>query len=406
MRVCVGTIVHHPADARIMHRQIRALLEAGHEVTYIAPFTDCNMAPPQRIRAIDVPRATGRRGVRALRAARSALRRGARDADLLLVHDLSLLSVLPPGRSRPPVVWDVHDDPVAALEAADAAAPEPPRLVRHARHALARRARDRAAARFPLILADEALRARFPGDHPVVPDATYVPATPPPAPGERRVVYVGRLSAAHGAPELIELARRLAPHGVRLDLIGAADRPTRVLLRDAQRQGLLDWYGYLPNPHALRMVEGALAGLSLPRQPSGHRLAPPARVIEYMARGVPVVTTPLPAAASLVGRVDCGLIVPFGDVAAAARAVLRLRDDAERRAAMGARGYAEALHHHHWPDHSAAFVRHLERLAAAPAARTFRPWRIRITPDQDGPGAGPLAPRPRFPAAVTRRRPA
>ena len=56
MRVCVGTIVHHPADARIMHRQIRALLEAGHEVTYIAPFTDCNMAPPQRIQAIDVPR--------------------------------------------------------------------------------------------------------------------------------------------------------------------------------------------------------------------------------------------------------------------------------------------------------------------------------------------------------------
>ena len=37
MRVVVCTIVHHPADARIYHRQIRALLEAEHEVTYIAP---------------------------------------------------------------------------------------------------------------------------------------------------------------------------------------------------------------------------------------------------------------------------------------------------------------------------------------------------------------------------------
>ena len=37
MRVVVCTIVHHPADARIYHRQIRALLDAGHEVTYIAP---------------------------------------------------------------------------------------------------------------------------------------------------------------------------------------------------------------------------------------------------------------------------------------------------------------------------------------------------------------------------------
>ena len=37
MRVVVCTIVHHPADARIYLRQIRALLDAGHEVTYIAP---------------------------------------------------------------------------------------------------------------------------------------------------------------------------------------------------------------------------------------------------------------------------------------------------------------------------------------------------------------------------------
>ena len=38
MRVLICTVVHHPADARIYHRQIRALLEAGHQVTYIAPF--------------------------------------------------------------------------------------------------------------------------------------------------------------------------------------------------------------------------------------------------------------------------------------------------------------------------------------------------------------------------------
>jgi hypothetical protein len=37
VRVVVCTIVHHPADARIYHRQIRALLDAGHEVRYIAP---------------------------------------------------------------------------------------------------------------------------------------------------------------------------------------------------------------------------------------------------------------------------------------------------------------------------------------------------------------------------------
>ena len=37
MHVVVCTVVHHPADARIFYREIQALLDAGHDVTYIAP---------------------------------------------------------------------------------------------------------------------------------------------------------------------------------------------------------------------------------------------------------------------------------------------------------------------------------------------------------------------------------
>ena len=48
MRVVVCTVVHHPADARILHRQIRALLDAGHQVTYIAPFRACDVTSPGR----------------------------------------------------------------------------------------------------------------------------------------------------------------------------------------------------------------------------------------------------------------------------------------------------------------------------------------------------------------------
>ena len=68
MRVCVATVVHHPEDARIMHRQIRALLDAGHEVTYVAPFTHHNVTPIPRLTAVDVARGAG------LGRARQALR--------------------------------------------------------------------------------------------------------------------------------------------------------------------------------------------------------------------------------------------------------------------------------------------------------------------------------------------
>src|ERR1700733_12180800 len=40
MHVVVCTVVHHPADARIFYREITALLDAGHDVTYIAPHDE------------------------------------------------------------------------------------------------------------------------------------------------------------------------------------------------------------------------------------------------------------------------------------------------------------------------------------------------------------------------------
>lgn len=362
MRVCVGTIVHHPEDARIMHRQIRALLDAGHEITYVAPFTDCNVTPDPRIRAVDVPRALGRRRRRALKAARGALRRGAEGADLLIVHDIELLLRLP--RRRPVTVWDVHEDTAAVLETRT----DLPELLRRTLPALIRRVEARAEDRLHLVLAEESHRERFSGSHPVVPNTTYVPRRPPPPPGRNRVVYVGRLSRARGAAELVELARRLLPHGVRMDLVGAADAEIRPMLRDAQRQGLLDWYGYVPNRHALRMAEGAIAGLSLLHDVPPYRRSMPAKVVEYMSRGLPVVTTPLPAAASLVDRTGCGVVTPFGDVDAALHAVLALRDDPEGAAAMGTRGYEEALRHYDWPAHASEFVGLLEGWATASAA--------------------------------------
>ena len=58
-RVLVLTVVHDPEDARIRHRQIPALLDAGFEVAYAAPFSAFNRTPPEGVRGVDVPRAQG-----------------------------------------------------------------------------------------------------------------------------------------------------------------------------------------------------------------------------------------------------------------------------------------------------------------------------------------------------------
>jgi glycosyltransferase involved in cell wall biosynthesis len=364
MRVVVCTIVHHPQDARIYHRQIRALLDAGHEVIYLAPVNSTNPLNPEdtaaerttpHLQITSVPRASGRHRLGALLAARKQLTRYAATADLVLLHDPELLLALPRVK-RPATVWDVHEDTAAALSTK----PWLPRPLRPPT-ALAVHAAERIAERrLHLILAEQGYVPRFRKPHPVVPNTTYVPDTPVPPGADRRVVYVGHLSPDRGAAEMTELARLLRPHGIGVHLIGPADARARGLIEASA----VHWHGFVPNDEAMRLTDGALAGLSLLHDEPNFRHSLPTKVVEYMARGVPVVTTPLPAAADLARGHDCGFVVPFQSPQAAADAILTLDADSALRADMGKRGHAAALESLGWPADAKAFVAQLEEWAA------------------------------------------
>jgi len=410
VRVVVCTVVHHPADARIFYRQIRALLEAGHDVTYIAPHDQAehgtvrdqsqsqtpgldersaaasNSAPATASRPADpggsssrpapaparpedaadrgalttvtIPRAVGRRRLGALRAARAAMAARVAGAELLLVHDPELLLVLPPRRHRPPTVWDVHEDTAAALTTKSWL----PAVLRSIAAGGVHVAERQAERRLHLLLAERGYNDRFTRTHPVVPNTTNVPATAAPPSGPRRVVYVGWLSPDRGSAEMVELGRLLAPHGIAVELIGQADGAARAHIEAGG--DAVHWHGFVPNEEALRLVEGALAGLSLLQDEANFRHSMPTKVAEYMARGVPVVTTPLPLAVELVEAADGGFVVPFNDPRAAADAVLKLDADPGLRVKMGLRAHEYALANLAWAPYAAAFVAQLETWAA------------------------------------------
>lgn len=354
LRVLVVTIVHNPQDARIAHRELAALLAAGHQVTYAAAFTGWGVQPPPSVRAVDLPRAAGRRRLAAVRAARSLLRREGPVHDLVLLHDPELL-VAAAGLHGPVVVWDVHEDTAAAVTLK----PWLPEPLRRPTAAAVRGAERWAERRFRLLLAEDGYVERFADRHPVVPNSTPVPADVPP-PGSDRAVYVGHLTRARGALDLVQVGRALAGSGVRLELVGHADAEATRALRAAHDEGDLVWHGFLPNAEALRVVQGAVAGLSLLHDEPNYRHSRPTKVIEYMAHGVPVVTTPTPPARALVEGSGCGVVVPFEDPAAAAEAVRALAADPVRVADLARRGRETALSEHDWNRDAAAFVATLE----------------------------------------------
>ena len=352
-RALVVTVVHHPEDARIRHRQIAALLEAGWAVTYAAPFSGYAVPEPTGVpglATVDLPRSTGRRRLRALWAARTLLAARGQDHDVVLLHDPELV-VAAHRLPLSTVVWDVHEDTAAAVSLK----PWLPSSLARAAAGSVRRLERVAERHHQLLLAEDSYADRFQGRHLVVPNTTIVPESVPP-PDDPRVVYVGHLTAARGVHELITLGRLLDGH-LTVELIGSADAAARRAL-DAAGDAV-DWRGFLPYDDAMARVSGAWAGLSLLHDQPNYRHSRPTKVIEYLAHGVPVITTPLPLAARLVTEVGAGVVVPFNEpgsstARAAADAILGL--DPTQRLKMGWLGHRHATEHFDWTTKKHEFV--------------------------------------------------
>ncbi len=360
MRVLVCTVVHHTTDARVFRREIGALLEAGIDVTSIAPWPEDDRGGDAHHRHLPVPRAVGRRRLPAWRAARARIAAEAVDADLLLIHDPELLVVVPwreLRRLHVPVVWDVHEDLAAAL----AVKAYLPALVRRLLVPVVHAVEHMAERRATLLLAETAYAARFRRSHGVVLNLPPVAASLPAGRRLRQAVYVGSITRARGLDAMLAMAPTLAAQGIALRLIGeapsAADRE-----RIAATPGVR-WEGAMPNAEALREVAASMVGLALLDDLPNYRHSMPTKILEYMANGCAVVTTPLPLARDVVG--EDGVVLPsFEHVAdAAARAVIALCADDDGREAMVRRAFTRVQRDYNWSVAGADFVAQLRAVA-------------------------------------------
>lgn len=152
-------------------------------------------------------------------------------------------------------------------------------------------------------------------------------------------LYVGRLAPEKQLPVLLEAFARVAAESRTAHLVLAGDGPERnALTQKAVALGLdkrVSWVGACPPervPRWLR-VSDAFALLSALE-------GFPVALLEAMAAALPAVASDIPANRQLIEDTQTGLLVPPGDVPAAAEALLRLLKTPETSRHMGAQARA------------------------------------------------------------------
>lgn len=166
-------------------------------------------------------------------------------------------------------------------------------------------------------------------------EASPVPEGPP------SFLFVGRLLRDKGVFELVEAARLLRARGVQaaVRLLGFLDpNPASVQAADLERwqaEGVVEYLGETDD------VRPFLAACSIFVLPS-YREGTPRSSLEAMAVGRPVITTDVPGCRETVSHGDNGLLVAVKDPVALADAMERLAGDRAEQVRMGARGRALA----------------------------------------------------------------
>lgn len=236
-----------------------------------------------------------------------ALRRAARDADF--VHANWLAGAAVARFAGTPFVVTLHGSGTAGRFSDLGLAERSPGLVRRLLGPA------RAVICVSPLLAGAMRRVGIENVHEIpygveIPDETVSEEEPP------KVLFAGRLS-----PEK------------RIDVVAAAtDGLPRIIAGDGPLRDLLpDALGFVPQDKLFGLYEQAAVVLL-----TSEREGLPNVVLEAMARGKTVVSTPVGGIPAVIEDGETGLLVPIGDVEATRAAVERALGDTELRRRLGA----------------------------------------------------------------------
>lgn len=319
--VSVVTSGHDVADARL-HREVAALIARGIRVEVLGLGCPDDGPPGADVRTWPRTGSIRRASLAAQMAARSHGRvLLALDPDSALAANAAVLS------SGRVLVVDVHED-YARLLADRTWATAGLGLVGLGARGMVQAFMSVAKRAALTVVADDhvpPLTARKRLVLPNMPVRSMLPDPCDPGP-EPRALYVGDVRQSRGVFAMLE-ALRLAPDW-RLDIVGPVAPADQGRLDEElaspELAGRVTLHGRRPPTQSWAYARGAWCGLMLLSDTPAFIAAIPSKLDEYLACGLPVVSTDLPRQAAIIRDSVAGAVVPCGTDARVGGAVAEI----------------------------------------------------------------------------------
>jgi glycosyltransferase involved in cell wall biosynthesis len=185
--------------------------------------------------------------------------------------------------------------------------------------------RDHDLERLPDVVLNAPVESPADAEVTSIRDTVGVPADVP------LVVYGGGVNPARGLHTMVQALPALP--GVYFAIVSRGNSVTEELLKLAEQLGVGERVRLAPyvDPEFVpRYLESASVGISPLLRAPNHDIAITNKFCEYVAAGLPIVTSDTPAQAQLVQALDLGVVYRAGDVSDCARAIRSALADRDR----------------------------------------------------------------------------
>lgn len=354
-KICVMSSVHPPFDVRIFHKQCRSLVQAGYDVTLVVPHDKEEYIDGVRIKAVSKPR---NRKERFLKTGRAVYRKAlAVNADIYHIHDPELLfygQLLRLRRKK--VIYDMHENLPRDILTKKWITP----MLRNLLANLVHIAEEKVLLNgLYIIFAETSYKKDYPWvtnytDILNMPDIEYLIGLSTDKKYEPVAIgYVGGVSSERGSTSMLEAISIIQNKGLKCSFhcIGPADEEHQMDLRATiKKLHLTDicLYGYMVPTQAWDIIRKCHIGVAVLNPDPNFYGSYPTKLFEYMALGIPVITSRFPLYQDVVEGNKCGICVDPLNTNEIADAIMWIVSNPAQAKEMGENGRRAVKKKYNW----------------------------------------------------------
>lgn len=363
VKVCHITSAHQPHDVRIFHKECSSLSTAGYEVIFLHPGKLSETKNGVTITGLSLE--IKNRFQRMTKVVSALFEKAVEvDADIYHLHDPELMrlgkKILRRGKK---VIYDAHEDLPRQISGKDWI----PSPLKKIISAVAERMENNFARKASAVVAATPFIAeRFKKINRNTVDVNNFPMLEEFGENnsvvkkENEICYIGGISRIRG---IYELVSALEKTNVTLNLAGTFEtQQVENDLRNLSGWKKVNYFGFVDRKKINEILCRSSIGIVTLYPQVNYLDSLPIKMFEYMAAGIPVLTSDFPYWKEIVESNDCGVTVNPKNADDISRAINSMMNNTQRMNEMGANGRRAVMGKYNWEKESLKLIELYESL--------------------------------------------